>query len=562
MSPQEKKRQEKKRQQKKPQEIKLQEPVLADGQVGSHPAQEGSFPAQVASLQRAADLAVPFLDEDVAEEAAALVERANIRGRLSAEHTTVGFFGATGSGKSTLFNRVVGEEVASTGVVRPTTFRTTAAVWQNDGAQPLLDWLEVDEVWVAPEGQESPLILLDLPDFDSVAAENRQVVDRLAGQVDVLVWVVDPQKYADRVLHTEYVRPLSHQAATTLVVLNQVDRLDAGELDGVLVSLQRLLSEDGLGQAPIFLTSATVGTGVAELAAQLHELAAQRSAAQARVSADISHWATRMVETYSWEPSTDEARALPNLYAGLEEAVGTQQLADAAGASYRKRSAGATGWLLTSWLGKLRADPLRRLGVESSPTLSRSSRGGSSGVGRAVLGTTVREYARSVAAPMPLQWRPLVQGEAAQITQTLSEKLERAVGLVDFRVGPSWWWPVAKLLQWLFLGVAMIGFGWYLVAWLAAVLVLPVITVSHFEGWPVPGLLIGFGLLGGLLVGGLFSVFGRATGRRRTRAARKVLGEQVAAVADSEVVQPLSALVGRGRDLSAALESAQRLDAP
>ena len=43
--------------------------------------------------------------------------------------------------------------------------------------------------------------------------------------VDLLVWVVDPQKYADAALHERYLRPLAGHAAAMLVVLNQVDLL-------------------------------------------------------------------------------------------------------------------------------------------------------------------------------------------------------------------------------------------------------------------------------------------------------------------------------------------------
>src|SRR5690606_41369104 len=47
----------------------------------------------------------------------------------------------------------------------------------------------------------SGLVLLDLPDFDSVERGYAAEVERLLRMVDVVVWVVDPQKYADHVLH-------------------------------------------------------------------------------------------------------------------------------------------------------------------------------------------------------------------------------------------------------------------------------------------------------------------------------------------------------------------------
>ena len=59
--------------------------------------------------------------------------------------------------------------------------------------------------------------------------------------VDVFVWVTDPQKYADARLHDDYVSAMRHYDAVTLVVLNQADRLDPGQLDQCAGDLRRLL---------------------------------------------------------------------------------------------------------------------------------------------------------------------------------------------------------------------------------------------------------------------------------------------------------------------------------
>lgn len=69
------------------------------------------------------------------------------------------------------------------------------------------------------------LVLLDLPDHDSTEVAHRLTVDRLVEQVDMMVWIVDPQKYADAALHDGYLRPLARHAAVMVVVLNQADRL-------------------------------------------------------------------------------------------------------------------------------------------------------------------------------------------------------------------------------------------------------------------------------------------------------------------------------------------------
>ena len=215
---------------------------------------------RIRDLQSARDLAAGRLP---AEELTALdrvLETVQTRRSLSSEHTVVGFFGATGSGKSSLFNAVVGEPLAHTHVRRPTTSEPLAAIWQPDGAAPLLDWLQVRDrrVPATPFAGDAslPLILLDLPDFDSVRSEHREIATRLAGQVDVLIWVVDPQKYADAALHRDFIRPLASHSAVTAVVLNQIDTLPAEQIPQVVDSLTELVRDDGLDRVEVLAASA------------------------------------------------------------------------------------------------------------------------------------------------------------------------------------------------------------------------------------------------------------------------------------------------------------------
>ena len=94
-------------------------------------------------------------------------------------------------------------------------------------------------------------MLLDLPDHDSVRLEHRLEVDRLVGLVDVLVWVLDPEKYADAAVHDRYLAPLAGHAGVLLVVLNQVDRLDDAAAQACLADLRGLLDGEGLAATPV-----------------------------------------------------------------------------------------------------------------------------------------------------------------------------------------------------------------------------------------------------------------------------------------------------------------------
>jgi hypothetical protein len=84
-------------------------------------------------------------DPELLRESEDLLARAGERLRLSAGHTVVVLAGGTGSGKSSLFNRLASADFSPVGVVRPMTREAYACVWGMEGAGPLLDWLGVAE---------------------------------------------------------------------------------------------------------------------------------------------------------------------------------------------------------------------------------------------------------------------------------------------------------------------------------------------------------------------------------------------------------------------------------
>ncbi|MFZ2963109.1 MAG: dynamin family protein, partial [Rhodoglobus sp.] len=243
---------------------------------------------RLAALRRLRTAGAERIPAALVGEADELIARAGERRERSPDYTVVGVFGATGSGKSSLVNALVGDEVTRTHVRRPTTSEALAVTWNPEGAIDLLDWLEVRERVVREvplDTRAGRLILLDLPDFDSVETANRAIAERLAAQVDALIWVVDPQKYADDVLHAQFITPHARHGAVTLIVLNQVDRLAPGEAKAVVASLTGIVERDGIAKARVLPVSAKTGDGIDALRAAIGDLAAARVAREARLSA-------------------------------------------------------------------------------------------------------------------------------------------------------------------------------------------------------------------------------------------------------------------------------------
>ncbi|MDO5051945.1 MAG: 50S ribosome-binding GTPase [Pseudoclavibacter sp.] len=523
-----------------------------------------SLDERLAALREAAGLGEERLEEEHSRALAELLARADRRRALSGRHTVVGFFGATGSGKSSLFNAVVGADLARAHVRRPTTSQALAAVWDRSGAEPLLDWLEVRErhepstPFAGREGLS--LILLDLPDFDSVAVEHRRIAERLAGQTDVLVWVVDPQKYADAVLHADFIRPLSAHAAVTAVVLNQVDLLPADQAPRVLDSLRELLRQDGIPSPRVFAASARTGQGVAEVRAEIARFAAERAASTRRLEADLRTLAERVPPAGAGERVPRAARGA--LVQDLARASGAEEVARAVGRSYAKRAGQATGWPLTSWLLRLRPDPLRRLHLSTGPRrdgrdpdLHRTALPPLDAARQARAARAVRDYADAASQGLGEGWRARIRALANETAERLPAGLDRAIAATDLGARGSWWWVLVGIVQWIALLAALSGVAWYLLAWFLPALGLPgLVQIPLVEGWPVPGLLVAAGVLLGVLLGLAAGALGALVGRARAARARRRLRRAIDELARRELVEPLAA----ERERAGAFDAAMR----
>jgi GTP-binding protein EngB required for normal cell division len=272
--------------------------------------------AQLVKLGRGRD----GFSQQLLDESDDVLRRAGERLRLSANHTVVALAGGTGSGKSTLFDALAGATFSPSGVTRPTTRHVHACVWGMQGAGPLLDWLGVQRrhryarasALDSGETALNGLLLLDLPDHDSVVTASMAAVDRLSKLADMLIWVLDPQKYADASVHNRYLIPLAGHAGVFVVVLNQIDLLDDRQRADCEDDLRRLLDTEGLADTPVVAVSARTGEGLDSQRSLLAREVSARHVAGTRIAADIDAVIDGYAE-YAGGPAVPEhdAVALP-----------------------------------------------------------------------------------------------------------------------------------------------------------------------------------------------------------------------------------------------------------
>ncbi|MGC3954379.1 MAG: 50S ribosome-binding GTPase [Propionicimonas sp.] len=510
---------------------------------------------QVAALRRAVDAAAGRSDAGVLAQADEVVRRAGERVAFDGEFTVVALAGATGSGKSSLFNALTGTELAQIAVRRPTTAKAMGVTWGSALPHELLDWLDIPRRHLIATAADDPLaklVLLDLPDHDSTEVAHRLTVDKLVERVDALIWVVDPQKYADAALHDGYLKPLAPYSHLMLVVLNQADLLRPDELEHCLEDLRRLLDSEGLRSTPVMVTSALRGTGIDGLREVLAQTVAGKQAAVRRLQTDVKVAAGRLADELGGRSPSKHGLSKParaELTTALAEAAGVPTVVDGVRRSWTKRGRAATGWPFLSWIGRLRRDPLQRLRLElpaGSAEIGRTALPTATPVQQARVEAALRSLTDQAASGLPKGWTEAVRAAARTNQAVLPARLDTAIAATDLRTrrGAAWW-GLFGVLQWLLVAAVLVGGLWHLYSLLGPLWQLPRLPELLWQGTPVPTWLLGGGVLAGLLLALLGRGLVLIGAGSRARAAEKSLRAAIAVVTDEQVLQPVQAELDR-----------------
>jgi GTP-binding protein EngB required for normal cell division len=517
--------------------------------------------------------------EGLIHDAEALVERAGERLRLSAGHTVVALAGGTGSGKSSLFNYLAGAEFSAVGVTRPVTRDPHACVWGAPGSGPLLDWLGVPRALryvrgSALDGGESSLnglVLLDLPDHDSVVGEATHQVDRLVGMADLMLWVLDPQKYADAAVHRRYLVPLAGHSEVIAVVLNQADLLPTGQAEDCAGDLRRLLDSEGLHDAAVLVTSAVTGAGMDQLRKLLVQAVSERRATSARISADLEGIATEFAPYAAGQgqgPASharaavpgeagaqpEEARGVPVSAAeGLVDAfcgaAGLNAVADALQSARELRALDYVGWPVAWLVERLTGrDPVRRIRLGRLWAEMKSMAAGPSGAQQADIDSALTRLADELGGALPKPWsqtiRSAVRSRADEIPAAIGTAMGESIP-EENKITP--WWRLVGALQGLLLGCVIVS-----VAWAVALLILGVfhaagaVPTLFGDARLLPWVIImiaAFLFLGWLTSTGCTNLVRSAAGRERSRLL-ETMRAKIAAIARDMVLAPAEQELG------------------
>ncbi|MEU2599375.1 YfjP family GTPase [Streptomyces hirsutus] len=515
-------------------------------------AYDAPLTSRLEALRELVGLSRARLDSRTLAGASRVLDEAAARRGLSGQHTVVAIAGATGSGKSQLFNVLAGATISETGVRRPTTAAPIACSW-SDGAAGLIERLGIPprlrrrplQATADADEQLRGLVLVDLPDHDSAAVQHREQVDRVLGLVDAVIWVVDPEKYADAMLHERYLRPMAAHAEVMFVVLNQIDRLPGEAAEQVLDDLRRLLDEDGiaLGEygepgTTVLALSALTGDGVGELREALGQFVVERGAAGRRVAADVDITAARLWPVYAnrrWAGLSEEARE--EFTNRLADAVGATAAGEAAERAWLRNANRACGtpWLrLWRWYED-RGGPLTgRLPQRTQPDEEITA--------RQRVEQAVRTVSDQASDGLPEPWAQAVREAAIRGSHGLPEALDdlaARAALPPGRPPRPGWWPAAVLAQASMTIVQFVGGLW----------LMGQIIGFMSPNLGVPVLLMVIGIVGGPIVEWSCRMAARGPARRHGLEAARRLREAAAGCGRARVLDPVASELLRYREV-------------
>jgi len=193
----------------------------------------------------------------------------------------VAFIGGTGTGKSAIFNAFCGQPLSESGIERPKTSGPIAYAHKDAPIEIRFPIRSVridrkashDDDFIPSTGKPqhllvlehqkeelSHLILIDTPDLDSVAVENRRIAEDLYLLSDGIVFVTSQEKYADDV-PSQFFRKVIEEKKPYFFLLNKVQHsMTEEDLLGTFQKQHIIFSKDRIW--PVFHVPSPVLEGI------------------------------------------------------------------------------------------------------------------------------------------------------------------------------------------------------------------------------------------------------------------------------------------------------------
>jgi hypothetical protein len=372
--------------------------------------------------------------------------------------------------------------------------------------------------------------ILDLPDIDSLDPEHRARVEEVLPRVDAVLWVSDPEKYHDAVLHDEFLARWMPRLERQLMVLNKRDRLSPRDAELVARDLDRdaiRLAGSRSRRPDVVVVSARDGD-LDPLRRWLASATEAKRVVRARVAASVVAGAEELARAAGIDPTLGARPILEpeRRHAALDDATAAvlrvvdlpvleRQAISATRARARRRGAGPLG-AVTSLLYRLSGREARV--ADPHGFLVRWRDRGSLAPAVEPLRAALAEPVRRAAPATRVALSGAV--DPRRVDAALAAAVDRAVAAAPETPPSSLVWLLIGLAQTLTTFVLVVAAAW-VVLWIVARPAVDEIVLPVVGRVPIP-----FALLVGALVAGyvLARVLGLHAGWVGRRWARSLAG--------------------------------------
>ena len=519
-------------------------------------------------LQRLDDAIAAATTLGIPTEAARTIARvAAERLGFPAETYVLALVGGTGVGKSSLLNALAGSSVSDASARRPTTAQPLAWVPRSSRTNlaGLLDWLGVSKDQVRDHRGDvlGDVAILDLPDLDSIEGAHRERVEAILPRVDAVVWVTDPEKYHDAILHDDFLADWLPRLDRQVVVLNKTDRLSADDAERVRRDLERDLTRMAgrAGRAKpvqVLLTStrATDPPGIELLRDWLAAAIEAKRVVRAHLVTAIAAAVATLARSAGVDPTTGAKplvdgparrltidRVTAELLRVVDLPAAERQAVAATRARARARGAGPLGAItsrLYRWSGRQArvADP----GAFLKRWRERGSLAPALEVLRGAVDVPLHE------APSAMRGTLASSVEPAALGTNLARAVDRAIAARAPAAPSSRIWSVIGLLQTL-ATLALVFSAVWVALWVFIKFPVDAIVLPGLGQLPIPFITLVAALLAGYLVARLLGAHAGWVGRRWARRLAREIRDSVGREVETSAFAPLDRVEAARRAL-------------
>lgn len=435
----------------------------------------------------------PHLNQELHETWDSVAKRQGASEALS----VIAFAGASGVGKSELINSLTESAACEVGTHRPSTKVPQGVFCAQANPTQLLELIGVTQSTGISQSEFSRgipenLVFVDLPALEYEPA--REATAATLRGADVIVWVTDPQRYADASF-VDSVLSFPH-VENTIVVLSHADTLNETQHERILEHLRDILTEHGLGDLPIYSAGRRLENLTSELLSKIVDMTSQGDARNTAFVSALHQGISDFVQASELDQVKPEA--LAELNESFDNPLKTEALlnlsptADRMADAYKRAAAFWIAWPVLTWIVGFK--PSKKQSPDSRTTLP-----GIPSVNDWVLRHDAQTVTRQRTKHLPPKWRTFFTSHSASLELPLVEALNLALSMQKVQSAPKRaWWKLWWIGQWI-LFLTLIASSLWLLVWAVGALASMSPPVLWLGLIPLPALLFVVGLLGGLL---------------------------------------------------------------